>query len=42
MLEEELHLLVRECDIELVESLLPECEREYHQVLLDKTGRDEY
>ena len=42
MLEEKLHLLVRECDIELTESLLPECERMYSEILLEKTGRDEY
>ena len=40
LLEENLELQVREDEVSLVKSILHECEREYHDIMLRETTRE--
>jgi len=40
LLDDEVELQVREDEVDLVKSLLSECEQEYHDILLRETTRE--
>lgn len=40
LLEEQLELKVREDEVRLVQSLIPECEEQFTQIMKDETTRD--